>query len=158
MRIKRTLLVWGALGLALAVLLLWYWGKAEAQTPVPVIHACYTVPSGQLYFIRLPGLPSTCRPGDREVVFPAQGPRGPKGDPGPPGPQGPAGAPGGPVNSIAACSPNSSSYGCSSTCGGASRVLVYAHGRPCTVTSETGSCSAGNQGDTYEGSCCVCLP
>jgi hypothetical protein len=79
------------------------------------------------------------------------GPAGPKGDPGEPGPPGPKGdkgdrgEPGPPVQTFAICTDDG---GCA--CQGKSEILSTANG-PCTVTSDTGSCTGTSQ-------CCVCMP
>jgi hypothetical protein len=80
--------------------------------------------------------------------------QGPTGPPGPQGPPGPA------VSSFAVCKavqgpPCPSSF-CS--CSG-SRQLVFEAG-PCTVTSNTGSCTSlvGGSNTCAFGSCCVCAP
>src|SRR5260370_15863084 len=57
----------GALCLALGVLALCPWGRAEAQGVT--IDACYKVPSGAWYLIKLPGLPASCRLGDHPFQF-----------------------------------------------------------------------------------------
>lgn len=83
---------------------------AESQRPVPVRtvpeqqqptlqavefaqYACFSPETGAMYVIGLPGLPTTCRDGDRMLGFQA-GPQGPPGPQGAPGPQGPPGQPG----------------------------------------------------------------
>jgi hypothetical protein len=78
-----------------------------------------------------------------------QGPQGPPGSPGGPGPQGPQGPPGPAVRTFAVCSLS----GCG--CGGGTTVSAA---RPsCTVTSDTGSCSASGA-DNFRDACCVCRP
>ncbi len=76
---------------------------------------------------------------------------GPKGDPGPQGPQGPA------VSTSAACVDAS---GCSASCGnvcGAGKIVVQVlNTSTCSVTSDTGSCSANPYGNCSL--CCVCAP
>jgi hypothetical protein len=87
-------------------------------------------------------------------------PTGLQGPPGPVGPQGPAGPA---VHTFALCVntvPTSSI--CATRCphGVAAQTL----GDPCTVTSDTGACSAedttppGSIGPPHSGLCCVCIP
>lgn len=66
----------------------------------------------------------------------------------PTGLQGPQGPPGPPVNTVAVCG----FYSCSSACSSGS-VVAYSK-FPCSVTSDTGSCSAERTSDK----CCVCSP
>lgn len=66
--------------------------------PVPMVHACVKPNTGEIYLIKLPGLPGNCRPSEKYIRFPGQGPQGPAGPQGPqglPGAQGPPGSPGG---------------------------------------------------------------
>jgi hypothetical protein len=87
----------------------------------------------------------------------AQGPQGPGGT-GPAGPQGQQGPPGptGPVgpakHTSAVCVEGTSGSRTYCTCGSGTQVGFA--GSPCTVTSDTGSCSAVSN----YGSCCVCAP
>ncbi len=94
------------------------------------------------------------------------GATGPQGPPGATGPQGPAGAtgpqgPAGPaVHTSAICVNGVSDYpfGCrvqTCTCAGGA-TLISRVSSPCTVTSDTGSCSASGQ--SCQGQCCVCAP
>jgi len=95
----------------------------------------------------------------------ATGPQGPTGLTGPAGATGPQGAqgPAGPaVSTSAVCvsaSINAQGVCSSGSCGCAYTVSHVSS--PCSVTSNTGSCSAngcsGTYGTTY-GSCCVCAP
>lgn len=75
-----------------------------------------------------------------------QGPPGPVGSPGPEGPQGPQGPA---VSTSAVCS-EIDFITCGSLCTGT--IVAQATGQ-CTITSDTGSCSA-----TVNGACCVCSP
>jgi len=73
-------------------------GGALAQPvpqPVPMVHACVKANTGEIYLIKLPGLPRHCRSSEREIQFPASGPQGPQGPQGLQGVQGPPGSPGG---------------------------------------------------------------
>ena len=72
------------------------------------------------------------------------------GQQGPPGIQGP---PGPPVRTVAACT--ASQFGCS--CSGFSRLIVGIPG-PCSVTSDTGTCTVSGAGTTGPPRCCVCVP
>ncbi len=90
-------------------------------------------------------------------------PTGLQGPAGPTGPQGPAGPAGPAVHTSALCVNNVPTP---SSCGG--RCLhgtaAQTSGNPCTVTSDTGSCSAtstvppGSIGPPVAGLCCVCVP
>jgi hypothetical protein len=81
------------------------------------------------------------------------GPQGPKGDPGPQGPAGPG-------STSAVCAQNNSS---GANCSCAVRLVAQlfapfgATSTSCTVTSNTGSCSASG-GPNSSGACCVCAP
>lgn len=99
----------------------------------------------------------------------ATGPTGPKGGPaGPTGPTGPRGATGpagaqgpqGPaVHTSSVCSSGFSGGAADCSCSGKtiSKVRAYvANG--CTVSSDTGSCSASGFSKAHYGSCCVCSP
>ncbi len=115
-----------------------------------------------------------------ELVGPA-GPQGPAGQTGPPGPQGPQGntgatgpqgppgqqgpqgPPGPPTHTSAVCTqaPNNSA-----SCSCAVRTIINQrapdsiNGSSCSVTSDTGSCSANglfsSNGSDFSGACCVC--
>ena len=99
---------------------------------------------------------------------------GPQGPPGPPGekgeqgeqgkegPRGRKGDPGEPITTIcltanlgAGVSPSLWTE-CASRCGGPDKVYVASWG-PCTVTSDTGTCTQNVQQD-FGGLCCVCEP
>lgn len=98
---------------------------------------------------------------------PEGGPPGPQGDPGPVGPRGlagpagPQGPPGPPVSTSAVCRDgiiNLNTPSCNSLC---SRGFIGSAFSPCTVTSNTGSCSAESvfaNNQTFLGRCCVCEP
>ena len=85
--------------------------------------------------------------------------RGPQGDPGvqgpagPAGPRGPVGPVGPPVKSVAGCV----SYTLYGSCNCQQRTIqsIVTQGG-CTVTSDTGSCSAVGLVSTSYGVCCVC--
>lgn len=78
------------------------------------------------------------------------GKNGVPGVPGPPGIQGPPGPPGPAVRTIAVCSAKPSTGLANCSCIGR---VISTMGEECTVTSDTGTCSAGS------GGCCVvCAP
>jgi len=79
-----------------------------------------------------------------------QGPTGATGATGPTGPQGPQGPPGPAVSTSAVCT-EVAGWNCSSLC---SVRVVAAVPAPCSVTSNTGSCSRTGT----PGVCCVCSP
>ena len=90
---------------------------------------------------------------------------GPAGPPGPAGPAGPAGQAGPAVKTSAVCvgpilGPNPTSRSC--LCSSAAKTVVSQQGEmQCSVTSDTGSCSANGQIVSqlaYTGACCVCAP
>ena len=74
---------------------------------------------------------------------------------GPQGPQGPAGPPGPATHTSAVCvGPGGSQCSCSN------KTISFALS-DCTVTSDTGTCTAtssGTPGNIFHGSCCVCAP
>lgn len=84
----------------------------------------------------------------------ATGPQGPPGPTGQQGPQGEQGEPGPPVTTVAVCvsATNDSDGRCYCSITTISKVFS-----PCTVTSDTGSCSASGYFE-YTGECCVCAP
>ena len=93
-----------------------------------------------------------CEGSGHGVIFPdgtiqttseVAGPAGPAGPPGPPGP---------PVHTSAVCTqPPARPPGCA-------HATVTSAPAPCTVTSDTGSCSALPPGTTGGGGCAVCYP
>jgi len=94
-----------------------------------------------------------------------QGPPGEQGLPGeqgPEGPRGPKGDPGEPITTICLTANLGagvnlgSSQECASRCGGPDKVYVASWG-PCTVTSDTGTCTQ-NVPQDLGGLCCVCEP
>ena len=130
-------------------------------------------PPGETGPLGEPGPPGP--PGDQGPQGP-RGAKGPQGPPGPPGdvgptgvkgPRGPAGAqglpgatgpqgppgiqgpPGLPVRTVAACQGLILGQSCQTSCPGS--LESYLSG-PCTVNSQTGSCSV------QAGTCCVCRP
>jgi hypothetical protein len=95
-----------------------------------------------------------------------QGPAGPQGPQGATGPQGTAGAqgPAGPqgpqgpaVRTSAVCASAFANTICISNSCSCPRGAVSIVFSPCTVTSDTGSCSATSCGSN-RGQCCVCMP
>lgn len=75
---------------------------------------------------------------------------------GPQGPQGPRGPAGPPAHTSSVCVGGGSPQQCSCS----NRTVSFAFS-PCTVTSDTGTCSAtsaGTPGNVQLGSCCVCAP
>jgi hypothetical protein len=89
-----------------------------------------------------------------------KGPIGVKGDKGPvgsPGPQGATGPPGPTRLTYAVCaSPNYYNHLINTNCGIGATILFMSDS-PCTVTSNTGSCSATDYAG-YKGECWVCSP
>lgn len=85
----------------------------------------------------------------------ATGSTGATGATGPQGPTGPA------VHTSSVCGTvtyTSSSYACEIFCGSSSHVVAHVGG-PCTVTSDTGSCSMDSAGSSGSWRyCCVCSP
>jgi hypothetical protein len=94
----------------------------------------------------------------------ATGPQGPAGAQGPAGPQGPQGPTGPAVSTSAVCvDAVSTSNGCfHRTCSCPTGTLTNVIS-PCTVTSNTGTCTARScerfsPHSTANGACCVCIP
>jgi len=90
-----------------------------------------------------------------------QGPQGPQGPEGPQGPQGPEGPPGPAVSTSAVCvQPTNPCNNAFCFCTGGSEVTKVT--APCTVSSDTGSCSASaiscSPTTFARGQCCVCAP
>ncbi|HEU5137466.1 MAG TPA: hypothetical protein VFU13_20150 [Steroidobacteraceae bacterium] len=92
-----------------------------------------------------------------------QGPVGPMGPMGPTGPVGPQGPAGPAVHTSALCVNNvPTTSNCGTRC--PNGIAAQTLGNPCTVTSETGMCSAANTlppgsfGPPVSGLCCVCIP
>ncbi len=89
-----------------------------------------------------------------------QGPTGPQGATGPQGPAGPQGPQGPAVRTSAVCASalfnpsGGTCFGNSCSCPNGAVTIVDS---PCTVTSDTGSCSASSC-NTFRGKCCVCRP
>ena len=116
-----------------------------------------------------PTLPQEDANGDGRVdVADCRGPSGPQGVPGPAGgpagpagPQGPTGSVGPPgVRTVAVCVDGGAGV-TSCSCAAGATLVSKAPTTPCTVTAETGTCSANSAivgGGTYRGSCCVCRP
>lgn len=84
-----------------------------------------------------------------------QGPKGDKGDPGEPGPA---------VTTVAVCVDGGRTTDGTCTCNGTtvSQVIASFDGT-CTVTADTGSCTASGHNDSnylydHTGMCCVCAP
>lgn len=100
---------------------------------------------------------------DDSIIVPLQGPPGIQGPAGPVGPRGATGpqGPAGPATkTVAVCA--SASLGSSNSCScGGGKVISHttAPGATgsCSITSETGSCSAYGANSNF-GSCCVCSP
>jgi hypothetical protein len=97
-----------------------------------------------------------------------QGPTGPQGLPGvtgvtgatgAKGPTGPTGPTGPAVHTSAACADGAFSVGtpCVTQCGGTAARVVAAQTGKCSVTADTGSCTADNANSKL-GLCCVCRP
>ena len=89
--------------------------------------------------------------GSMQTTASLRGPQGPQGPPGPPGP---------PTHSSAVCQDATSTSDGFCSCPG--RIVSPMMAGPCTVTSDTGSCTAGVIIDTVSGqvtrrgACCVC--
>jgi hypothetical protein len=89
-----------------------------------------------------------------------QGPKGDTGAQGLTGATGATGAAGPAVHTSAVCVSGSNAGGASCSC---TNGYVASASSPCSVTSDTGSCSASSYYDstwsrTYTGQCCVCKP
>lgn len=86
----------------------------------------------------------------------APGAAGPKGDPGPAGPPGPT------LPTSAVCNkPTGGANPTSAFCSCLGKTLINQTAISCTVTSQTGSCSADGfilNGFTANAACCVCAP
>jgi len=88
--------------------------------------------------------------GTTQTTATLRGPQGAQGLVGPPGPPGP------PTHTSSVCVGGGSPQQCS--CSNRTVSFVFS---PCTVTSDTGTCSAtssGIPGNVQHGSCCVCAP
>jgi len=142
----------------------WGWFSAPASNPnggsftITPTEVASMDGSGNLHVNGSLGTSTGVRFPDGSLQTKAQvaGPQGPQGPAGPQGPQGPVG----PGSTSAVCVQNNSSgAGCSC----AVRLVVQqfapfgATSTSCTVTSNTGSCSASG-GPSSSGACCVCAP
>jgi hypothetical protein len=85
----------------------------------------------------------------------ATGPTGPKGARGPVGPQGPEGPP---LHTSAVCTQVYSTAGCNGVCETGKIVASTRSSSSCSVTSDTGSCSAYAIPPSLWALCCVCAP
>lgn len=94
-----------------------------------------------------------------------QGPPGPTGPSGPTGPQGLPGSPGPAVHTSSVCiGPTGGANPVSASCGCRGRTVVQQSGMVCTVTADTGTCTANGFTSgppiaiPYTAACCVCAP
>lgn len=103
--------------------------------------------------------------GSTQTTATLQGPPGSQGPSGPQGPAGLQGPPGPAVSTIAVCVQKSWPWNADCSC--AVRLVAkevapdVSGGSHCSVTSNTGSCSANGNWDSlshYSGACCVCAP
>ncbi len=104
---------------------------------------------------------------DDSIIVPLQGPPGIQGPAGPVGPRGATGpqGPAGPATkTVAVCANASTTDSSYCSCSGGkviSKTIASGPTGSCSITSETGVCSArgaSNGTDNYAGSCCVCSP
>jgi len=92
------------------------------------------------------------------------GPQGPQGAAGPAGSQGPAGPTGPAVRTHAVCVSGHNRFSADCHCSGSRTQSKNNDGTSCTVTSDTGSCTATTTGAILpneswgKSACCVCIP
>ena len=111
--------------------------------------------------------------GNQPDLYPAawtllakRGDNGSNGATGPQGPSGPTGPAGPAVHTSAVCASGSSNNSNDCSCSGGRTIShVYVTGyTPCTISSDTGSCTAyghtktGTGDQTTSGACCLCAP